>query len=280
MQRYGIPALSIGLLAMGAAGGASATTLFYTGTLTLQFGYDTPGSATTAGTVGAVSVGGHLSTLVFTGGELGPITTSLPLTSAATDNSVRLTGVANLSGTMASLSGGPPAGGAMGLSGMAKICLGIGPCSGAFIGVPLTPTGTPAAGMGIGGTQRFTTGTLVHTTYSVTDLIPPPVAYTLHHMPWTIGQPVMTFHHPNSSSYTPLLPGGFAHGPASLTSSTARPSGALQLVTVSKVFTSLTSSYPELRQVAVLTLHFVPEPGMPLLFGSGLAALAVLGRRR
>jgi hypothetical protein len=98
--------------------------------------------------------------------------------------------------------------------------------------------------------------------------------------PWTVGQPTMTIHTPQSTITIPVLPGGFAHGPASLTSSTAQPSGVVQLVTVSKVFTNLTGAFPELPLIGVLTLHFVPEPGTVLLLGSGVAALAVLGRRK
>jgi hypothetical protein len=51
-------------------------------------------------------------------------------------------------------------------------------------------------------------------------------------------------------------------------------------VTASKVFTSLTGAFPEMELTGVLTLHFVPEPGTLLLLGSGVAALALLGRRK
>jgi hypothetical protein len=89
----------------------------------------------------------------------------------------------------------------------------------------------------------------------------------------------MTIHTANSEITSPVLPGAFAHGPASLTSSTAQPSGVLQLVTATKVFTSLTGAFPELPVTGVLTLHFAPEPGALMLLGSVVAALAVLARR-
>jgi hypothetical protein len=90
----------------------------------------------------------------------------------------------------------------------------------------------------------------------------------------------MTIHTANSTVSAPTLPGGFAHGPASVTSSTAQPSGALQLVTVSKVFTSLTSAFPEFPLIGLLDVHFVPEPGALLLLGSGIAVLGFYGRLR
>jgi hypothetical protein len=49
---------------------------------------------------------------------------------------------------------------------------------------------------------------------------------------------------------------------------------------VSKVYTSLTSAFPEVPLMAVLTLRFVPEPGTRVLFGMGFAALALYGRLR
>jgi hypothetical protein len=90
----------------------------------------------------------------------------------------------------------------------------------------------------------------------------------------------MTLHTPNSTITIPALPGGFAHGPASLTSSTAQVGGVVQLVTTSKVYTSLTGASPELPFNGVLRLHFVPEPGTLLMLALGVAGLAAAGRRR
>jgi hypothetical protein len=205
----------------------------------------------------------HLLSLLVPGGAFGPITTSIPLTSNSTLPSVIFTGIANLNGSFTSISGGPPGGGPMGLSGVAKICLLFASCKYSNVTVPLTPTAS-GAGFGIGGIQNA----------------PGAVALTMQHAAWTIGQPAMTIHTPSSTISVPTLPGGFAHGPASLTSSTARPSGAVQLVTVSKVFTNLWGAFPEMPVIGVLNLHFVPEPGTLLLLCSGVAVLAVYGRRK
>lgn len=264
-MRTRIVIVLVGVLAMGVAGNAGAATLDFTGTLSLRLSslpaFVGPGAGTAQ-----VSADGsaHLLSFLLPGGTFGPISMSLPTTNNASLGSVLLTAAGNLAGSFGGISGGPPGGGVMGLQGMAKICVLIWvPCQLGHVPLPLTPT-TGGVGFGIGGTRTTTGGG---------------VQVTMVNAPWTIGQPVMTLHTANTNVTSPVL-GGFAHGPASLTSSTAQPSGALQLVTVSKIYTSLTSAFPEFPLTAVLTLHFVPEPGTLLLLGSGVAALAVVGRRR
>jgi len=74
---------------------------------------------------------------------------------------------------------------------------------------------------------------------------------------------------------------GFAHGPASGTTSTAQPSGVLQIVTPSQIRTNLTlGTSKKLGAITELLIHFIPEPGLLLLLGSGVVGLAVLGRNR
>jgi hypothetical protein len=74
---------------------------------------------------------------------------------------------------------------------------------------------------------------------------------------------------------------GFAHGPASGTTSTAQPGGVLQLVTPNQVRTNL--ALGSSRKVAILgelLARFIPEPGLLVLLGSGVAGLLLLGRSR
>ncbi len=252
------------VLVLGAAE-ARAAALGFTGQLVLGIGNFPAVTAVGSGTASVTADGGfHLLSLGVPGGTFGPITASLPATADATVQSVRFTAAQNLAGNFTNLSGGPPGGGPMGLAGLARLCLVFDPtCSGIFVPpLPLTPMA--GVGFGVGGTQ----------------LVSGAVELTLQHAPWSVGSPFVTIHNPGSTVSTPTVPIGFAHGPASGTSSTAQLSGTLRLVTVTRVLTSLTGTLPELPVFGRLTLHFVPEPGTLLLLGSAALGAALLGRGR
>ena len=134
------------------------------------------------------------------------------------------------------------------------------------LGVP----GTGVKGVGIGG--LITVGG------------DSPIRISLEAAPWTVQTATavdQTDDNTGAAAFHNVTRMGFAHGPASGTTSTAQPSGVLQLVTPSQVRTNL--ELGSSRKVAVLTellIHFVPEPGLLMLLASGVAGLLLLGRNR
>jgi hypothetical protein len=74
---------------------------------------------------------------------------------------------------------------------------------------------------------------------------------------------------------------GFAHGPESMTSSTAKASGVLQTVTANHTTAQSPGPNNDLNgNITRVLTHFIPEPGLLLLFGSGAVGMALLGRKR
>jgi len=156
MRRSMVIALS-GLLAIGVAGSAQAATLEFTGTLGINFG----GYSATPGTLDFLTVPGagsaqvtddgalHLLSLHLAGATFGPSTVSYYVGYSL--DTVRFMLAENLSGSFSGISGGPPGGGTMGLSGLVKLCFFSPPCI-ANIPLPLTPT-VGGTGFGIGGTR-------------------------------------------------------------------------------------------------------------------------------
>ena len=134
------------------------------------------------------------------------------------------------------------------------------------IGVP----GTGVKGVGIGGL--------------VTVGGDSPIRISVEAAPWTVKTATaidQTDDNTGAAAFHNVTRMGFAHGPASATTSTAQPSGVLQIVTPSQVRTNLTlGSSIKVSTITELLIHFIPEPGLLLLLGSGVVGLAVLGRSR
>ena len=127
----GMVSALIGLLVIGVTGSARAATLDFTGTLQIEMigRRDVAGNPIylTVPGAGAAQVTDdgnlHLLSLTLPGGNFGPtsITRTVIPTWVTLVDSYRLTLTQNLSGSFSGVSGGPPGGGPMGLSGVAKI---------------------------------------------------------------------------------------------------------------------------------------------------------------
>jgi hypothetical protein len=165
------------------------------------------------------------------------------------------------------------------------------------------------AGVGVGG-RYYSQSTHTSVTY-ITSLIHTPgssttpwqhttTAYSIRQLsiqgaPWTINTATASGFYPpffgdnDLPSLVTATRRGFAHGPGSGTTSTAQIGGMLQMVTPMQVRWDTWYGYPGVpwlhqRYVyggfGVLTIRFIPEPGVGLLLATGIAGLVAIGRRR
>jgi hypothetical protein len=271
-------------LAIVMAGTAQADKLLFSGTSILQFANLGRARATATGTgvatVNGSGGGGHLHTLKLSG-PFASLNTVIPVTdpivTAGGIISVRLTSVANL----ANLQGGvfAPISGAlqstasqltlntMPSDGSVRICLfGAPDCGNSLDQVLGQTSGGVFFGAGVGGV--ITIGGTGAIRISVIGA------------PWTVKTASVT-NRTNGGGTTMFQRNGFAHGPASLTSSTAVTSGVIQLVTPTQTLVVGVPGNNDISgNIATIRLHFAPEPGLLLLLGSGAVGVALLGRRR
>jgi hypothetical protein len=213
------------------------------------------------------------------------LNTIIPVTDPIVSNggivSVRLTGVGlglvagpqNNPGVLGPISGAiasttTPAGGlgTVPSQGMARICLVVPGCSGNLpLDLGATINGV-AVGLGAGG--LLTIGQLGM------------IRISLVGAPYTV-KTVTAFNRTNNGAIDTYTEKGFAHGPLSNTSSTGQTSGVLQAVSVNHVTVQGVPGNTDISGVfSRIVVHFVPEPGLLLLLGSGAVGLALLGRKR
>ena len=276
-------------LALGTAGVANAAVMNFSGTARVSLG-DFPEGVLTGGGVATINgsagiMPAHLSTLRLAESR-GQIKGTF--TRIVTDPDTIGSGVALLvyhvgvaTGTWGGISGGAAStstgGGILPVGGTVKLCLLSTACTQYLPMVLTQPTtvngvpGTDIKGVGVGGLitmggyggMRFSVQAASWTikTATVLDQITP-----------TGGPPRIM---------TTWVAKGWAHAPVSTTTSTAQPSGMVQLVTPNQVVTNLPfGSQQKMGSFVIAVIRLIPEPGPLLLLGSGVAGLALLGRRR
>ncbi len=241
-------ALVASSLVLGATSPARAAELAFTGSLAFQIGsfesIAVPGSG--VATVNGDGTGGLLTQLSLPSGVFGVSGLSVPL-GLSPLSGVQVTAEAG-TGSFSRVEGG--LGGSLPILGVARICL-FAACGD---DPPLTAS-LPLSVIGVGGTETVSVGGLLDLTISGS--------------PWTtgaatVGSAVMT---------------GFARGPLLGISSTAMPGGVVRLVTPILISTGIPAS-PLVPAFGVLTVQFVPEPGLLLMLGSGILTLVAIGRSR
>ena len=277
--------LSSAALLLGMAGSAAAVVLNWEGTNTLLLGDFPRNSGVRGGGVATINKTGglgHLQTLRLAasrGQVRGDFTQLVTDPDVLANNiyAIAYTAIRGTTGTLAPISGAAQSTTVLtqnqiGVTGTVRLCLLNTTCNIALVLIlQQTTVNSAVVGVGIGG--LLTIGADSN------------IKISIQGAPWTIKTITLvdeqtTLNEGNQISVVKKLT-GFAHDPSSGTTSTAQPSGVIQLVTPSQVRTNLAlGSNANVASGQTLFIHFIPEPGLLLLLGSGVAGLALLGRRR
>jgi hypothetical protein len=285
------PSLLLGILAALVAVPAGATVMDAWTRYSVQFtNLGRAGAADTAigvQTITTTGGGTHLQTMIQGSVPGLSLSTTIPVTDPVVSNggiveviltSVRarpdLTGqegfgatLGNISGALASTAGGL-APRTVPNDGTVRICLVLTGCGGFFLPLDVggTSIGGKAIGIGVGGILTIGgTNTIMISVIGA---------------PYTV-KTITAFNRTADLGLDTYQENGFAHGPASATSSTGQTSGVIQVVTANHITTSGVPGNSDISGVFTRTLvHYVPEPGMMLLLGAGSVGMALLGTRR
>ena len=256
------------MLVLGLVGNAAARTIEWHGTMDVDLGALKTLRLNGAGvaTVNNSTGGTHLNMLRLAGGITG--SGVIPVTDPETTGSIpsiRISGTLG-TGTLTGISGAPPIGpkNTLPVGGFTRVCLLTSSCV-AYLPLNNT-TNNGATGLGVGGI--LTLGKYQS------------IRISLINGPWTLGTVSGTLQ-THEGAFITRSKAGFAHGANSNNSTTASPSGVIQLIAPQQVITSgIAGNSTALTLFATLTLHFIPEPGLLLLIGSGVVGLGLLGRSR
>jgi hypothetical protein len=256
------------VLVLGLAGQASAKLLEWHGTITTKLGAGKPAKTTGQGVASVNQTnGGSHATTVRLAADFTAAGNGVPVTDPEVTGTIKtiIVSASNVSGTFAPISGGGPlTQDTLAIPGIAKVCLVFTGCPN-FLPLQLTAN-DGNTGVGVGG--LVTVGGAGS------------IRISLENAPWTLGTG-MRRQMTDNSGFTSVTIGGFIHGPASNTSSTALGSGVIQLITPIQVSTAgIPGQNDKLALFASMRIHFVPEPGIMLLLGSGVVGLALIGRSR
>ena len=256
------------LLGLTVATPVRADPIPWAGTLDLEFVSRPPVAFTGSGvaTLNGSNGGVHLSALGLAGGITGS-TTIAPVTDPETATLLSVRAAVTLgTGTLYPFS--PPAPPSqpqltqrtLPIRGAFKFCLFLPGC-GSYLPLPLT-INHGRTGVGVGGDPfgGFGFG----------------LGLSIQASPWTLRTATLQITTTGGGSTT-WVAAGWVHGPVTFTSSTAVTGGSVSLVTPVRVFSDAGHAF---GLFARLTVRFVPEPPPLLLLGSGISALAVLGRGR
>ena len=283
-----------GLAVAGFAVAAGASPLNWEGSSTTLLG-DFPETTITGGGVATVNgtsttIPDHLNTLRLAasrGGVTGDFTVFA--TDPESDNSIKaiqFIGIEGGTGTIGPISGGAASTttltqSRMPVRGLVRLCVITSTCA-TTLDLPLTQPATTNDPTSLGATKGVGIGGLLTIAGSNGTRI------SIQAAPWTIKtatviDEITTPTNKTQKVTTPVIRAGFAHGPSGTTalSTTAQPSGVVQLVAPSQVVTNLPAgSNAKVSSGVVFLIHFIPEPGLLLLLGSGVAGLALIGRSR